>query len=98
MLTMALVLTALVETVKVAVMAPAGTVTLAGTLATAELLLESETTAPPGGAARPSVTLPVAGFPPIRPFGFKLRRSGWTTMTCADLVRSSKVPEIVTHR
>ena len=42
---------------------PAGTVTLEGTLA-AELLLESETAKPPGGAEAVSVTRPCVGEPP----------------------------------
>ena len=41
----------------VALVAPAGTVTASGTVA-AELLLESETTAPTGGAAELSTTVP----------------------------------------
>ena len=49
--------TADVFTVKVAVEDPAETVTLASTVAAA-LLLESETTAPPVGAAAVSVTVP----------------------------------------
>ena len=45
---------------KVALVAPAGTVTLAGTVAAAVLLLISCTTAPPAGAAVFSVAVPVA--------------------------------------
>ena len=50
--------TALVLTGKVALVAPSGTVTLAGTVAAA-LLLERETRAPPLGAGPFSVTVPV---------------------------------------
>jgi hypothetical protein len=56
--------TAVVLTVKVPLVAPAGTVTLAGTLATAGLLLDSDTTSPPEGAAAVNVTVPVTGLPP----------------------------------
>src|SRR5947207_15542795 len=51
--------TTLVLTVKVALVAPAGTVTLEGTVAAAVLLLESATCAPPAGAASLNVTVPV---------------------------------------
>jgi len=44
-------LVVLVATVNVALVAPAATVTLAGTVAAAELLLESVTVAPPAAAA-----------------------------------------------
>ena len=50
--------------VNVAVVAPLGTVTFAGTLATEVLLLDKDTTAPPEGAGPVSVTVPVEGLPP----------------------------------
>ena len=62
-------LTTLVVTVNVAVVAPAATVTLAGTVA-ARLLLDKVTTAPPAGAGPLRVTVPVDGLPPITLVGF----------------------------
>src|SRR4051812_44596850 len=51
--------TFLPETVKLAEVARAGTVTVAGTVAAEVLLLESVTTSPPAGAAPVRVTVPV---------------------------------------
>ena len=62
--------TAMVVTGKAALMAPAGMVTLAGTVAAAVLLLESETTAPLVRAGPLSMTLPVEGDPPLTLVGF----------------------------
>jgi hypothetical protein len=70
MLTVVDAATALVLTVNVALVAPAATVTLDGTLAAVVLLLESVTTAPPDGAAPLSVTVPVDEFPPVTLVGF----------------------------
>ena len=62
--------TALVFTVKVALVAPTGTVRLEGTVAAA-LLLESATCAPPAGAGPLNVTVPVEDCaPPMTLVGF----------------------------
>src|SRR6266403_429769 len=71
MLTVVDASTALVLTVNVALVAPATTVTLDGTLAAAVLLLDSATAAPPDGAAPLSVTVPVEDcVPPTTLVGF----------------------------
>ncbi len=63
--------TAVVVTVNVAVVAPAATVTLAGTVADA-LLDASVTTRPPAGAADDNVTVPVLDAPPATDVGFNV--------------------------
>jgi hypothetical protein len=63
-------LTADVVAANVALVAPAATVTLAGTPAAAVLLLDSDTTAPPAGAPLESVTVPVGFAPPTTVVGF----------------------------
>src|SRR5260370_1180031 len=70
MLTVVDAATALVPTVNVALVAPAATATLDGTLAAAVLLLDSATTAPPDGAAPLKVTVPGEEFPPVTLVGF----------------------------
>jgi len=67
--------TALVVTEKVAVVAPGGTVTLDGTVATFVLLLKSWTVIPVEGAAPLRVTAPVDELPPTTVDGFKLNDS-----------------------
>jgi hypothetical protein len=70
MVTLVRLPTLLVVTWKVALVAPAATVTLAGTCAAAVLLLVNPTVAPPVGAAPLSVTVPVAELPPATLVGF----------------------------
>jgi hypothetical protein len=95
-----------VVTVKVALVAPAAIVTLEGTLATTALLLESDTSAPPLGAAEVSVTVPVEVLPPTRLKGLNVSddkvgvgggggASGFTVKV-ADWVTPPPVTEIVT--
>src|SRR6267378_1993097 len=82
-----------VLTANVALVAPAGTTTLEGTLA-APLLLESMTCAPPAGAGPLNVTVPVEDCrPPITLVGFSVREESVgagggaaVTVSEADLV------------
>jgi hypothetical protein len=77
--------TRLVFTVKVALVAPAGTVTLEGTEA-APLLLESATCAPPAGAGPFKVTVPVeVSRLPTTLVGFKVSdvRTAGSTVSVA---------------
>jgi hypothetical protein len=63
-----LAVTVFVVTVKAAVVLPAGTVTLAGTVAD-ELLLDKVTEMPPVGAATFKVTVPAEELPPMTKVG-----------------------------
>jgi hypothetical protein len=58
-----------VETAKLALVAPAATITVAGIDATPALLLESPTDTPPAAAADVRVTTPVDGLPPFTVVG-----------------------------
>lgn len=80
-------LTVEVLTVNVAVAEPAVTVTLAGTVATAELLLDSVTLAPPAGAGPLRVTVPVEVLPPRTDVGFKVTELSVGMVTVRDAVR-----------
>ena len=84
-------LTEVVVTVKLALVAPAGTVTLAATIATALLLLESVTTAPPDGATLVSVTVPCDVPPPVTLAGLSVNvlrlAGGGTGVTVSVVVR-----------
>jgi len=92
-----------VFTRKVALVAPAGTVTLEGTLA-APLLLESRICAPPAGAAPLSVTVPVEDcVPPTTLVGFSESEErvigggdAGATVSEADLVAPPKDAAMVT--
>jgi hypothetical protein len=64
-----LLATGLVVIANVAVVAPASTVTLAGTCAAVVLPLESATTDPPAGAGPVIFTVPVDEVPPITEAG-----------------------------
>src|SRR5881296_1070229 len=103
MVTEVVVDTGLVLTVKVALVALPGTVTLAGTVATLVLLLERDTRAPPLGAGPLSVTVPVDELPPVTLVGFRLSEErvgaggGAITVSEAVFVTPPKDAEIVTE-
>src|SRR5437588_240525 len=86
-----------VFTVKVALLLPAGTVTMAGTLA-APLPLERVTCAPPAGAGPLSVTVPVEDCtPPTTLVGFSVSEAtvGGVTVSAADLLAPPYDAEMV---
>ena len=65
-----------VVTMNVAELPPAGTVTLAGTLATEGLLLDSATAFPPAGAGPLRVTVPVEELPAFTVEGESVNDAG----------------------
>jgi hypothetical protein len=82
-----LVVTGEVVTVNVAVVAFAGTVMVAGTVATELLLLLSATTAP-DEAVRPfRVIVPVDELPPTTEFGLNVSEVTWGGVTVSPVVR-----------
>jgi hypothetical protein len=76
-----------VETVAAAVIAPAGTVTLSGTVATEVFELASATTAPPGGAGLLSLTVAVDGEPPLTVLGVRVIADKTAALTVSRAVR-----------
>ena len=66
---------------KVALVLPAATVTLAGTVAAEVLLLDKEITAPPAGAGALRVALPVEVPPPTTLVGLKVSELNVTAVT-----------------
>src|SRR6267378_6365049 len=90
--------TTLVVIVNVALVAPAGTVTLPDTVA-AELLLDSVTCAPPVGAGPSSVTVPVELLPPATVVGLRAseerRTSGGFTVRVAGRIGRASCRERV---
>ena len=94
---MAFVVMGVVVTGKVAVVAPATTVTLAGTVADARLDAKS-TTLPPVGAGPDNVTVPVDDAPPRTDVGetVTLAATGATTVSVTDLLTVPKVAVIAT--
>jgi hypothetical protein len=79
--------TPLVVIVNVALVLPAGTVTLGGTWAAVVLLLCSVTFAPPVGAAPFKVTVPVALLPPATELGLRLIEDKIAALTVRVVVR-----------
>ena len=85
--TAALEATGLVVAVKVAVVAPASTVTDAGTWAAAVLLDVKLTTAPPAAAGAFEVTVPVDDTPPRTDVGLTLTPLSVAAVTVKVAVR-----------
>ena len=80
--------TAYVVTANVAVVFPAATVTVPGTVAAAVSLLDSTTAAPPAGAGAVNATVPVALVPPVTVPGLTLTelRAAGTAVTVSPAV------------
>ena len=82
--------TGVVLTVNVTLVAPPGTVMLAGTAAMPGLLLASVTSAPPVGAGPLSVAVPVEEVPPVTLAGNKVRDAsltlGWRRLISTEML------------
>lgn len=89
------VVTARVLTVNVTDVAPAGTVTVAGTVALAELEV-SLTTSPPVGAAELRFTVPVEGDPPTTAVGLSVTDVTIGAFTVTVVVAVVPTPVAVT--
>ena len=96
MVAVAVAETAVVVTVKVPVVAPAATVTDAGTVALV-LLEDKATDVPPLGAGPLKVTVPVEGLPPMTDVGLSLRLNspGGLMVRVAVWFTPLKLPVIV---
>lgn len=86
MVTGVLSATALVPMLKLALVAPAGTVTVAG-MEAAPLSSESATCAPPEGAGAVRVTVPVEPVPPVTLAGLTLSAETAGGSTVREAVR-----------
>ena len=89
--------TAEVETPKFTDVAPGGTITVCGAVATAALELATRTLEPPEGAAFVSVTVAVDAFPPATLAGLSVSEDRWVPfpfviVRVADLVTLKRVP------
>jgi hypothetical protein len=86
--------------VKVPLVAPAGILTLAGTVAEEVRLLARVTTEPPAGAGPESSTVPVEELPPVTVLGASVTDKGvgdgTTVRVVVLVVVEGYVPEIVT--
>jgi hypothetical protein len=90
--------TGAVETLKLAVVLFAVTVTVAGTVATAAFILFSVTTVPPEGAGPLRVTVATEGLPPpVTVVGFRTRErtAGALTVSWSLLVTPLEVAEML---
>src|SRR5450432_1009771 len=101
MVAVAATVTAEVAMANVALVAPGGTVMVAGTRAAEVLLLDRVTRAPPEGAALASVTVPTDPAPPTKEDGDRVRVESATcwagaTVSTADTVFPPPETEIVT--
>jgi hypothetical protein len=91
-MTEVIVVTGFVLTVKLALWTPPATLTLAGIVAAAGLLLVSVTTAPEEEAAVLSVTVPCAVAPPATLLGFSVTED--TTVLVVPAKRLSSAIEL----